>query len=262
MEQNEKNDRKEVKKLLVLAILAGKIMLKNGAETYRVEDTIERICKSRKNIKYVDAFVTPTGIFLSLEYNEEVMTYLQRIKTISIDLNKINLVNEFSRKFVNSSMSIDEALIELKKIDKIHTYRLLSKVCFGSMACAFFSLLFGGTFLDFISSYLVSFTVLFTLNKIDKLDLTFFLRNFVGALLASLLSYLAVNLGIGENMDKIIIGSIMSLVPGVSITNAIRDTISGDYVSGLSRGMEAVFSALAIAFGVGILLNFYLRGVI
>ena len=64
-------NRNEAKKLLLLASLAGKIMLKNGAETYRVEDTVERICKSRMNIKYADAFVTPTGIFVSLEYEEE-----------------------------------------------------------------------------------------------------------------------------------------------------------------------------------------------
>ncbi len=61
-------------------------------------------------------------------------------------------------------------------------------------------------------------------------------------------------------MDIIIIGSIMSLVPGVAITNAMRDTISGDFISGLSRGMEAVFSALAIAFGVGLILNVYFKG--
>lgn len=67
MDNSEASDRAEVKKLLVLATLAGRIMLKNGAETYRVEDTIIRICKSRKNIQYVDAFVIPTGIFISLE---------------------------------------------------------------------------------------------------------------------------------------------------------------------------------------------------
>ena len=85
------HNKGEARKLLLLAILAGRIMLRNGAETYRVEDTIERIIKSRKNIKYADAFVTPTGIFASLEYEEEVLTYLIRIKAIRINLNKIKL---------------------------------------------------------------------------------------------------------------------------------------------------------------------------
>ncbi len=108
-------DRDEAKKLLLLAALTGKTMLKNGAETYRVEDTIERICKSRLDIKYADAFVTPTGIFLSLEYKGEMFTYLIRIKSIRIDLNKIDLVNEFSREFVNSNMTVDEGIEKLKR---------------------------------------------------------------------------------------------------------------------------------------------------
>lgn len=254
------NNQNETKQLLLLAVLAGKVMLRNGAETYRVEDTIERICKSRKGIKYADAFVTPTGIFVSLEDNGEMITYLVRIKSIKIDLNKINLVNQFSREFVNSNMSTEEGLKKLKKINKEKTYKESTKVLFGSLASAFFSLLFGGMFLDFISTFLVSLSVLITVNKVSKYKMTFFISNFVGAALASILSLLIVYIGIGQNMDIIIIGSIMPLVPGVPIANAMRDTISGDFISGLSRGMEAVFSALAIAFGVGLVLNIYFKG--
>lgn len=255
-------DRNDAKKLLLLAALTGKTMLKSGAETYRVEDTIERICKSRLGIKYADAFVTPTGIFLSLEYKGEMLTYLIRIKSIKIDLNKIDLVNKFSREFVNSNMSIEEGLERLKAINKIEGFNTNTKNFFGALACSFFALLFGGGFLDFISTYLVSIVVLTVVGKISQHKMTFFINNIIGASIASILSILAVNIGIGHNMDTIIIGSIMSLVPGVSITNALRDTISGDFISGSSRGMEAIFSALAIAFGVGIVLNIYYRGLV
>ena len=44
----------------MLAIRAGTIMMKSGAEIYRVEDTIERICKAC-GIEYVNVFATPTG---------------------------------------------------------------------------------------------------------------------------------------------------------------------------------------------------------
>lgn len=261
MSNSKYDDREEVKRLLVLATIAGKLMLKNGAETYRVEDTVIRICKSRKGIKYVDAFVIPTGIFISLEYKGELMSYINRIKTISRDLNRIDMVNEFSRTFVDSKMSVDEGLEELKKISKLNIYSSLTKSIFGSLGGAFSCILFGGTVLDFVASFIVSFIVLSLLNIIYRYKLTFFINNFSGAILASLLSYLSIKIGIGENIDKVIIGAIMCLVPGVAITNAIRDTMSGDFLSGLSRGMEALFSALAIALGVGIVLNFYLRGV-
>lgn len=262
MVQNLQNNEIQPKKLLLLAILAGRTMLKNGAETYRAEDTIERICKSRKGIQHADAFVTPTGIFASLEYNGEMITYFIRVKSSKIDLNIISLVNEFSRQFVNSNMSIDEGLKRLRHINKINNYKTITRSLFGSLACAFFSLLFGGTLMDFISSYMVSLIVLILINKLTEYKITFFLNKFIGAALASILSILSVRLGIGKNMDTIIIASIMSLVPGVAITNAMRDTISGDFLSGLSRTLEAIFSALAIAFGVGVVLNMYFKGVI
>ncbi len=261
MDNWEIYDREDIKKLLVLATLAGSIMLRSGAEIYRVEDTIVRICKSRKGIKYVDAYIVPTGIFISLEYEGELMSYIKRIKTISIDLNKVAMVNEFSRSFVNSHMSINEGLEELKKINKTNRYKTLTKTIFGSLASAFFCVLFGGSILDFIGSFIVSFIVLTGVNLISKLELTFFIDNLVGAIIASLFSHILVKIGIGENIDKVIIGSIMCLVPGVAITNSIRDTMSGDFLSGLSRAMEAVFSAIAIALGVGIILNFYTKGV-
>lgn len=250
-------NKNDVKKLLIMATLAGKIMLKNGAETYRVEDTVIRICKSRKNIQYVQAFVTPTGIIISLEYENDIITYVQRIKSIKIDLNKIAMVNDFSRKFVSTKITVEKGMELLNKIDHAKSYSKCVSLIFGSFGGAFFSLLFGGSFFDFICAFLVSLAVIQTTSWISKLNITFFLNNFIGSIIATILSILFTEIGLGVNMDKIIIGSIMSLVPGVAITNAIRDSISGEFLSGLSRGMETLVIALSVAFGVGITLKLY-----
>ncbi len=255
-------DKEQIKKLLVLATLAGRIMLKNGAETYRVEDTVVRICKSRENVLYADAFVIPTGIFISVEHRGDLVTYIKRIKSSRMNLNKIDLVNEFSRTFVSSNMSIDEGLKELRRINKIIVYSPFSKFFSGGFAAASFSLIFGGTILDSLGSFLVSFSSLILLDVLYKIKLTFFIDNFMGATFVSIFSALVIKFGLANNIDKVIIGAIMPLVPGMAITASIRDTMSGDHISGLSRGMEALFSALAIALGVGIILNIYLKGVI
>lgn len=257
MEDREKN---EVKRLVLLATMAGKIMIKNGAETYRVEDTLQRICTSQPNIKYADAFVLPTGIFVSLEYDDDMFTYFTRVTSVKIDLDKINLVNDFSREFVRGDISINEGIRMLKQINKTPNYNNLTKTIFGAFASACFSVLFGGVFRDFVASYIISFTTIFILNKLSRHKLSFFLNNFIGSAMVTVLSIVFVKLGLGKNMDMVIIGSIMSMLPGVAITNAMRDTMSGDFTSGLSRAMEATFSALAIAFGVGVILNFYIRG--
>ncbi|MBS4534223.1 threonine/serine exporter family protein [Clostridium sp. D2Q-14] len=244
----------EIKNLLVMSILAGKIMLRNGAETYRVEDTIIRICKSR-NIQYVETFVTPTGIFLSVEHEDKLFSYIKRIKSISIDLHKISEVNNFSRKFVNSDMSISEGMKILESIDTIPTFKSIVRYIFGGVAGGFFTLMFQGSFLDFIASFITSFTLLILLDYIKKIPITFFLSNIIGSIFITLFSIALFKLGIGNDINKIIIGSLMPLVPGVVITNAIRDFISGDFLSGTSRAIEGIIIALAIAFGVGIILR-------
>lgn len=258
---NREFNKSKAKQLLLMAMFAGKIMLENGAETYRVEDTVQRIIKSRKSIKYAEAFVTPTGIFASLEYEDEVFTYLMRVKSSRINLNIINLVNDFSREFVSTDLSIDEGMKKLRKINKTESYSpLFESLIGGGLIGGFMSLLFGGNSLDFISSVLVSFIVVRAINWISKYKLTFFINNFIGGIIASFFSILMTTIGIADNMNTVIIASIMPLVPGYAITNAMRDTISGDFVSGLSRTMEAIFSALSIAFGVGIVLNIYFGG--
>ena len=44
----------------------------------------------------------------------------------------------------------------------------------------------------------------------------------------------------------------MPAVPGTAITNAIRDTLRGDYNSGMARAVEAFVTALSIAIAVAI----------
>ena len=53
----------------------------------------------------------------------------------------------------------------------------------------------------------------------------------------------------GLNQDKIIIGDIMLLIPGLMSTNAIRDVLIGDTLSGIIRLIAALLLAAALALG-------------
>ena len=88
-------EKKHQKMILILAVRAGEIMMKAGAEIYRVEDTIERICKAC-GIDHVDVFAMPTGIFITMDKGvdaDDTYTYIRRIKSSETDLNKISRVN-------------------------------------------------------------------------------------------------------------------------------------------------------------------------
>lgn len=254
------DEQSPIREVIVFAISAGKIMLENGAETYRVEDTMEILCKSQ-GISKVQSFVIPTGIFLSVDHEGEIYTFLERVFSTDINLKIITEVNELSRNFVSQNLSIEDGIKALKKIKKSKKVSKQMMYLGSGIATSFFTLLFKGGPIEFVLSFILGMTVNFILEKSGKMFPSFFIKYIAGGLTTAFLSIsvsvLGELVGISIDSDKIIIGVIMLLVPGVAITNAVRDTISGDYVSGLSRAAEALMIATAIAIGVGIVLNIF-----
>src|SRR5690554_4095156 len=86
-----------INELLKLASFAGQLILENGGETYRAEDTMVRMLENK--VDDVETFVTPTGIFVSVEHSGNIYTKVSRITRRGTDLNKIALVNDLSRRF-------------------------------------------------------------------------------------------------------------------------------------------------------------------
>lgn len=238
------------KQCLFLAIEAGRIMLENGAETNRIEDTMMRILSHLK-VKEPHVFVTTTGLFVS----SETETSIYRVTKRGIHLTKIAMVNDMSRKLVNDEITYEDGIKLLAEIDKIKPYNNFIRVIVTSLSCLCFTYLFGGRGSDLLASLLTGFILSFVLIFLNKKNTSAFLTSLTGGGVVGISTLLILNLGIGLNMDKIIIGAIMPLVPGVGITNSIRDVLEGDFMSGSGRILEAFLVASAIAVGVGCILK-------
>ncbi|QGU95038.1 threonine/serine exporter [Clostridium bovifaecis] len=249
---------KENDRIIHLAAEAGRIILQNGGETYRVEETILRICYAFE-VKKADSFVTPTGIMISLTAkNGETLSLVRRISSRTVNLEKISQVNDLSRTLVKKSLSLDYVEQRLKEIDTSSGYSDKILIAASALSAGFFTLVFGGSFRDFFISLLIGMVIKLLSIALNNIGINEFFINSLGGAVASLIALISVYLKIGQNVDKIIIGSIMLLVPGLIITNAIRDTIAGDLVSGISRAIEAIFIAIAIAVGSGIIIRLWL----
>lgn len=248
--------REDVKTTIEIALLAGRIMLENGAETYRVEETINRICISKGIV--VENFTIPTGIFLSAYYEGDYFPYVIRTKSMTIDLEIIAKVNDFSRKYVIQNISFLEAQKSLKEIKETKHFPKMIFSIFGGVAGGFFTLSFGGTYLEAIFAFITSFLVVSVVKALSK-HTGGFVRNIVGGMVNTIVALILVAGASYFNQEvllsKVVIGSLMPLVPGVAMTNAFRDSISGDYVSGVSKLTEALLIAVAIALGVGVVLH-------
>lgn len=245
----------ETNDILHIATLAGKLILENGAETYRAEDTISRICHCY-GVDEVESFVTPTGIMVSVYKNGETYSLIKRIHTRSVDLNKIDKINTLSRTIQSSKLSINEVKNELRRIDNVDRYSFNTTLLFSAVSAASFSILFNGNYKDFFSAFIIGLIIKFTSIKATEYHINDFFINVICGGIVSFLAYFFTKFNIANSLDSTIIGSIMLLVPGLAITNAIRDSISGDLLAGVTRTAEAFFIAVSIAVGTGSVLSF------
>ncbi|MDQ0247763.1 uncharacterized membrane protein YjjP (DUF1212 family) [Bacillus fengqiuensis] len=241
--------------IIEVCLLAGKIMLQNGAETYRVEDTMMRIAVSY-GINESHSYVTPTGILFSIDGTEP--TKLIRISERTTDLQKVTLVNGISRHISGGHVSVQNAYRMLKKVEAADlAYPISIQIAAAAIASGCFLIMFQGSWNDFVPAFVaggVGFSCLLYFHHLVKIK---FFAEFLSSFIIGLLSFLFVKAGIGSELDKIIIGSVMPLVPGLLITNAVRDLMAGHLVSGLSKGAEAFLTAFAIGTGIAVVISFF-----
>jgi uncharacterized membrane protein YjjP (DUF1212 family) len=252
----------QIKRIIRVCTHTGKIMLQNGAETYRVEDTVQRMAES-KGLQDVNVFVIPTGIMFSAEHGNETITVLERVNPEGIDLESIDRANEFSRKFTLTDMPTEEAETNIAALYATPQFSKKVRILASGMGGGFFVLMFGGTFIEFILAYIASSMTVYITDTIDSKHLNFFIRNIIGGFTSMLIAVLSIvfirAIGFDATLTMVIVGPLMTLVPGVSLTNGIRDLISGELLAGSAKIMEALFIAIALAFGVGMVLQFSLK---
>lgn len=247
------------KEVLRMALFLGELMLTNGAETYRVEDSVLRVCKSR-GFNHINVFTSPTVIIISDE-RFDGLSFMKTIRSRSINLNKISLLNNFSREFVtNTDISISDALKELKGLGEVSAYPpYIVYLCTGLASASFSCLIGGNNIVNFILTTLTSITAFMTYKNIMKISSIPAFSSLIASTIIATIGVLLTQVGLLSTPKTLIVGSIMPLLPGVAFIKGIRDLISGDLISGVARAFDAGMTAIAIASGVGLVLEIWLR---
>ncbi|MBY7144690.1 threonine/serine exporter family protein [Virgibacillus sp. NKC19-3] len=237
-----------------LCMLAGKIMLKSGAETYRVEDTMNRIAEAY-GMEDAQSYATPTGIHFSVDFSEH--TNFMRITNRATDLHKIAEVNKVSRSIATGKLEIDEAFTMLECIDHAKlTFPEWMQIIAAAFVSGSFAIMFGGTWPDFIPACIAGSTGFAGMLGANRLVDIRFIAEFIGSVMIGVVAVLFISNGFGASLDRIIIGAVMPLVPGLHITNAVRDLMAGHLVAGVSKGVEALLTAFAIGAGIAVIIGF------
>jgi len=248
--------QQEVKRVLLLAMQAGELMLRAGAETSRVEETINILVNSY-GLKYSHSIITPTGMYVSADDDnmEYPITLVRRVRNRGIDFSRISMVNDLSRRVSHGFLTIHEAETELHRIALTKPlYPFWLWVLAGAFTAAGTTLLLGGGVLDIIPTFVSSVLIIFMGLGLAKAKIPAIFLDLAAAALATAIALGVDWLGLPIHTTLVIAGGIIRLVPGAALLASVQDGISGDLLSSAARALEALLKGAALACGVGLAL--------
>ena len=241
--------------ILELSFQMGETLLRNGAEISRVQETMERVARAY-HVDRFNVYVLTNAIFaVGMEQGQERSVELRHVPSTTTHLGRICAVNQLSREIAQGRYTVEEAFQVLKNAQDIpySPLPLATLACGVGSAC--FSYLFGGDGFDALTAFFCGLALELFLYWVGKHNMSKFLTNLSASALVTSLGALLLLCGLGHDMDMIIIGSIIRLVPGVALTTSIRDFFHGDYLSGAIRMLDAVLVGGCIAMGVGVVVR-------
>ena len=237
--------------------LASQMILESGGETYRAEETVERMCQGL-GIPRVDVLALPTGLMLTMTMEDDsTLSRIVRVRNRSTDLGRMDQCNDISRKVASGHMSAEEALKALREIRQFTPQRRFLLVGASALSAASFTVMLGGSWIDFIVSFFCGALVQLLLPPLQKMRVPVLISSMIAGALTTLMALTSTLLLPGVTIEPIISGAIMPLLPGLAVTNAMRDTMRGDLVSGGARTIEAILSVMMLAAGIGLMLSIW-----
>lgn len=251
--------REELADVIDLSLWAGQLLLKNGAETTRVEETVHRL-GTGLGCDWMDILVSPNALVVTTVSGEEFRTKVRRVVAFQVDMTVLSAVNRLSRRVTAGELDRFGVRSELERISNLapHYNRWLVIIIAG-LACACFSRLFGGDWPTFFITWLAASAATIVRQQLDRHHFNSLLTVGLTAFVAGLIASTTAVFHLSNTPQHALASSVLLLVPGVSLINAAEDLFKGHLVIGLARAVTGGLISLAIA--LGLLLAMGLLGV-
>lgn len=234
-------------KIMELAYEAGAILLENGAEISRVDETMRRIA-GHYGVDDESFFVLSNGIMATAK--GFARSRFIPIKGASLD--KVVAVNQLSREVFEGKCDLEQLESRLKAIRDLRPKPVWEQITASAFGSAAFCIIFGGGFADSIAAFVAGLLLWVYMLFVGYRHLSRIAGAITGGLLATLLCGVMFRLGLGTHLSNMIIGAIIPLIPGVPFTNGIRDLAHEDYIAGVTRLLDAMLVFFCIALGVAL----------
>ena len=227
----------------------GEQLLVCGAEVHRVEDSVKRICEAFGAVR-TDVFIITSSMVVTVHDSEgNICTQTRRIISTGTDFEKIHRLNALSRRICSEGLTASQIQTELAQIVAGKSRPLWAECLFYAIISGAFTLFFGGGWIEAAVALVIGWLIRLVIYLADNMVSNKIFPKFIASFMATALAFAVLKLGWVPTVDNMMIGIIMTLIPGIGLTNALRDLFTGDSITGLLRSIEAVLVALAIAAG-------------
>lgn len=232
----------------------GEILLTSGAEVNRIEDTLMRIGNAY-HYQRVDVFTITSSIVLTVHTEAgNIITQTRRIKNVQVDMERVSSVNCLSRRMCEEQPDVEFVEEQIQKIKQIRGYPEYMIGIAYTMVAASFAVFFGGDYMDGLAAALAAQVLRLMLRIGQRIKMNTLFLNMMCSAVVGIVVMLLIRLRIGHSIDHIVMGNVMLLIPGLSLTSSLRDMLSGDVISGILGITEAVLKAVAIVMGFAVML--------
>ncbi len=230
----------------------GESMLISGAENYRIEDSLYRMCRSYGFVKY-DVFVIPSNIQITVETeNGDIITQVRHIENVDIDFDQLDYMNNLCRYVCSHTPDEEELQKKYQEVKSRPLQHPAAKYFAGIMGGTGFAVFFGCNFKDAIVAVIVSLMIVVVGKWLEKREGNLFVYNTILSFLSEVIIVLSVRNGFADHPERIMIGIVMLLISGLSTTNGIREILQKDYISGFINIMNSILGAAGIAVGTAL----------
>lgn len=236
--------------LLTLAVEIGRRLQESGSEIYRVEEAVLRTLQAY-GVDNGQVFAIPNCLIVSIVDSEgKSLTRMERMVSRGSNVDRMERVYGFCRKICQETPDISQAIHDLKEADRRTPYFPLWVQLLGYIIGeGGFTLFWGGNAWDAVAGGLCGLVMGLCLIYLGRLNVNIFIKTVITAFAGVFLATLLVQIGVGVNVNLIIIGALMALVPGVMFTSFVRALLAGDLVAGVFKLTEALLTGAAIAIG-------------
>lgn len=242
--------KKQTEEAFQLVVAAGEIQLQSGAEISRVEQTMKHMALAL-GLDSLETYIIANGIFATANGADQMQKAgMKHIPTGNTDLRKIEEINSLSRNLEKGNCTMEEAWEKIEQIKKMGDYPPAMVIAAYAIGAGSFCYALGGSGYDALVAAVIGLALGIFFHVLKLGETSKAIHTILGSMLATFLTSLLFRAGFGDAEHRIIVGVMITMIPGVSFANSIRDFVENDYVSGLIRLMDVLLTLVSIVAGV------------